>query len=109
MNQLKDENMDFGGGFAVGIAAGIGSGMSIGASTAKKRAASGIRDYIDNNGITILDRRGSPIKTDQFLTDAVGGSSCCREGAGASTALWVLLGFLVLALGFGVAAFFMMT
>ena len=64
--------MDFGGGMATGIAVGIGSGIASGISSWRSQTKKQVRDYVDQNGITIQDRYGKPIKVDDFLNEACG-------------------------------------
>ena len=81
--------MDFGGGFATGIGAGIGSGMAIGVSEGRKRVRRQIREYVDSQGITVLDRFGKPIKLEEFLDEACGPSQqCCSRN---KAWLWAVL------------------
>ena len=97
--------MDFGGGFAVGLAAGIGSGMAIG-SGSQTNSKEKIRDYIDDNGITILDRQGRPIKTDRFLEDAVADTKSCKSHGSSLTIQLVTIGVIAFAVAAAVAYVF---
>ena len=67
--------MDFGGGLATGIAIGIGTGMASGMSSGQSQSKQQLHNYIEQNGITIQDRFGKPVKPDDFL-DEVYRSSC---------------------------------
>ncbi len=64
--------MDFGGGMAVGIAVGMGSGIATGISTGQAQCRKKLEQHIEQNGITLQDRYGKPLKTDEFLTAALG-------------------------------------
>ena len=92
--------MSFGAGMAAGMGAGIGSGIAIGVASGRQRAISDIRNHIERNNITLLDRQGSPVKVDQFLEDAAGQSSCQNPNATAKVILLVTVGLLL----FGLAA-----
>jgi hypothetical protein len=48
--------------FAAGMGAGIGTGVAIGMAAGKKLACSAIRDYLQLNGLTILDSSGAGVK-----------------------------------------------
>ena len=90
-----------GAGFAVGIGAGIGSGIAMGVASGRKKATSEIQDYVERNGITILDRQKKELKLEEFLREAVGDQTCNNGGGktGGITLL-ILLGLLI----FGVIA-----
>ncbi len=95
--------MSFGAGMAAGMGAGIGSGIAMGIASGRKRAVTEIRDHIERNDITLMDRQGVPLKIDQVLDDAVSescGSSCSNSNNTAIVILLVLFGLLI----FGVAA-----
>ncbi len=99
--------MTFGGGMAAGMGAGIGAGIAIGVSGGRKRAASELREHIEKNGITILDRQGKPIKIEQLVDDALG-QRCCGTAAVGASKIWAfLLGSLVVGLLAAVAIYFL--
>lgn len=91
--------MDFGGGFATGMGAGMGSGIAIGITSGKKQALNQLREHVEQNGITIHDRYGAPIKVNDLLENACGQTTCCS-----SERKWGLIAAaFVLAVGVAVA------
>ena len=72
--------MDFNGGFAAGLGAGMGAGIAAGICSGRKQSLERVRQHVESNGITLLDRYGAPVKIDDLLA-AVGGlsSRCCGQ------------------------------
>jgi hypothetical protein len=94
-----EQTMDFGGGFATGMGAGMGSGIAVGIASGRKQALSQVRDHLEQNGIVLQDRYGTPIKVDDLI-DSIN-SSCIGCCAGNRRAL--IVASLVLAVGVAVA------
>ena len=87
--------MGFGGGFATGIAVGLGSGIASGIATGRAQLRQQLSEHVDENGVTIQDRFGKPIKLDEFLEEACGPE---KAACSKSTMLAVIaLGLVVLA------------
>jgi hypothetical protein len=80
------------------MGAGIGSGLAMGIASGRKRAAAEIRDHIERNGFSIIDRMGKPVKVDQFLEEAISASGeCCSNSRGTAITIGlVLLGLLIM-------------
>ena len=65
-----------------------------------------LHTHIDDNGITILDRQGRPIKTDRFLEDAVADTKSCKSHGSSLTIQLVTIGVIAFAVAAAVAYVF---
>tara|TARA_Y100000294_G_scaffold153415_1_gene152322 strand:- start:15 stop:332 length:318 start_codon:yes stop_codon:yes gene_type:complete len=84
-------------GIPIGVAIGIGTGVAVG----KKKARDELREYAEQQTITIQDREGQPVPIDTFLSEAMGG-----EDAKSRKTIRVLLALGVLLFLLGVVVYF---